>query len=234
MPLKGQAFIALWNDRSPSRRDYDVWHTREHVPQRLTVPGITYAVRYVDGEGPLPRYFSLYALDDLSVLRHPDYVRLQQNPTSWTLSMRPDFSRFLRLPCAVARSAGGGVGGWCVAGLVRGASTDADIAALTDALVDLAPVIAVHVGRTDPDLVDVPFSIELDAAPTPYGVLVVEGFLDGPLIKSVREVVAAFEDRVVITDLTAYKLAFALQPEDVPDVPPFDQSEAGQGVGQPS
>ena len=52
MSLKGTAFLALWNDIAAARdAEYNLWHTREHVPERLSVPGILTGKRYVDQIG---------------------------------------------------------------------------------------------------------------------------------------------------------------------------------------
>ena len=46
MALAGTAFLALFNDFELDRElEYNEWHSREHVPARLTVPGITRARR---------------------------------------------------------------------------------------------------------------------------------------------------------------------------------------------
>jgi hypothetical protein len=42
------AILALWNDYpSGLAEEYEAWHTFEHVPERLTVPGMRAARRYV-------------------------------------------------------------------------------------------------------------------------------------------------------------------------------------------
>lgn len=223
MALQGEAFLALWNDRSPKREDYDVWHTREHVPQRLTVPGITRAVRYSEGQGALPRYFTFYTLDDLSVLSDPAYVHLLKNPTPWSQSMRPDFARFFRLPCRVRRSTGGGAGGYAVAALITAPPADTDLDALVDDLVGYSSITAVHIGETAPEVREVPFSIPFEPAETPAGVLFVEGYENAPLIDGVRGILNAFADRVPTERMTSYNLAFALNASSVPNIHPFPQ-----------
>ena len=49
MPLAGAALLALWNDiRREREAEYDRWHTREHVPERVAVSGMLGARRYVN------------------------------------------------------------------------------------------------------------------------------------------------------------------------------------------
>jgi hypothetical protein len=42
------AILALWNDYPAAMaEEYEAWHTFEHVPERLTVPGMRAARRYI-------------------------------------------------------------------------------------------------------------------------------------------------------------------------------------------
>jgi hypothetical protein len=106
------AFLALWNDHAPGREaEYDTWHTREHVPERIAAPGFRAARRYACRDHPEHRWFTLYELDDIAALATPEYRDLMANPTSWSASMRPGFRAFLRAPCLLAGDAGQGIGG---------------------------------------------------------------------------------------------------------------------------
>lgn len=73
MPLRGSAFLALWNDIEPRRRaEYDDWHTFEHVPERVGIAGFVSGRRYVARERGEGRYFTLYELDGLGALEGAD------------------------------------------------------------------------------------------------------------------------------------------------------------------
>ena len=40
MTLLGQAVLAFWHDVAPGgEAEFDQWHLREHIPERLAVPG---------------------------------------------------------------------------------------------------------------------------------------------------------------------------------------------------
>ncbi|MGO4287372.1 hypothetical protein AB4Y99_24670, partial [Bosea sp. TAB14] len=40
MGLKGSAFLAIWHDIAEGGHEaYIEWHTREHMPERLSIPG---------------------------------------------------------------------------------------------------------------------------------------------------------------------------------------------------
>ena len=215
--FNGDAVLALWNGFDAGRvREYDLWHTREHVPERLGVPGILHARRYERLDGPLPQFLTLYDLESLAVLVSPAYRRLLDNPTEWSRSMRPGFRGFMRLCCQRAGSAGGGMGGWLLATVVDDAA-DLDMAAgqawLTRLLDDRA-VVAVHVLRADPAVPDVPFSVGGAAPAFPRaGAILIESYSAEALVESRPRIGAALADlgaSGVARDTTLYRLVYAL------------------------
>ena len=112
MSFRGTAFLALWNAFDHRLLDeYECWHTFEHVPERLGVPGFLSARRYASGEGADRCFFTLYEIDSLDVLETPAYRELVDLPTSWSAKMRRSFSGFRRFPCSRVASAGYGLSG---------------------------------------------------------------------------------------------------------------------------
>src|SRR3954453_2827248 len=112
LDLTGEGVLALWNGVEPSRaHEYNVWHSREHIGERVAVPGMVGARRYVRAQGPLPEHSTLYALDDTAVLKSDPYRALLENPTAWSRAMRPSFRDVMRIACRRLLSVGGGLGG---------------------------------------------------------------------------------------------------------------------------
>lgn len=112
------ALLCLWNDIEASRAaEYERWHTLEHVPERVWVPGCLAGTRYVAATAAQVRYFTLYELDSLERLGSAAYQDLVANPTPWSASMRPSFSNFLRKTGLVCAQAGHTQG--CTAAIVR-------------------------------------------------------------------------------------------------------------------
>lgn len=145
MPLAGHAFLALWNDIARDREpEYDRWHTIEHVPERVGVPGFRGARRYVNRMRAQHRYFTLYELDDLAVLDSAAYQALVRQPTPWSAAMRPDFANFLRAPCTLVTSHGEGIGG--ALAVLCYARTTAPGAQLLSAVMEMPGVVACHEG----------------------------------------------------------------------------------------
>ena len=103
MALNGTAFLALWNEFDPARDDeYSIWHTFEHVPERVGIDGVLSGRRYAAREREHWRYFTLYELSGLDALAGASYMDVVDRPTEWSASMRPSF----RPP--LARIIGGG------------------------------------------------------------------------------------------------------------------------------
>jgi hypothetical protein len=111
MALRGGAVLAIWNDVAPGGdAEFNHWHTREHVPERVGVPGFLRGRRYVADSGS-PRYFTLYETESLETLAGGPYLERLNNPTPWTKRALPLFSNTNRSACRVTRSLGQGVGG---------------------------------------------------------------------------------------------------------------------------
>ena len=60
MSLAGQAVVAIWNGIAPEgRTEFYEWHNREHMPERVGIPGFRRGRRYIAKYGT-PEY--LHAL----------------------------------------------------------------------------------------------------------------------------------------------------------------------------
>jgi hypothetical protein len=96
-------FLALWNGVSDPavRAEYEAWHTFEHVPERVGLPGFLWARRYaaLPGRNDQPAYFTLYALETIAALLSPEYQHVVALPTPWSAHMRGFLSDFCREPC---------------------------------------------------------------------------------------------------------------------------------------
>lgn len=159
--LKGSGLLSLWNGVDANRREeYDLWHTREHVPERLAIPGMLRARRYHRGEGPLPEFLTLYELENTAVLDSEPYRALLQNPTPWSRSMRPSFRGFFRVGHRVELSRGGGVGGALMATVFADAAVpDGGWEAVAELVLRKTAAAAVHLLTKDPAVAPVPFSV---------------------------------------------------------------------------
>ncbi|MBI4634929.1 MAG: hypothetical protein HY727_01135 [Candidatus Rokubacteria bacterium] len=111
MALLGSAVLAIWNDIAPGGDDEFIhWHTREHIPERVGVPGFLRGRRYVAVSGS-PKYFTLYEAESLDTLSGGAYIARLNDPTPWTRQSLPLFRNTKRTACRVSLSLGLGMGG---------------------------------------------------------------------------------------------------------------------------
>ncbi|HEX6720467.1 MAG TPA: hypothetical protein VF107_02800 [Burkholderiaceae bacterium] len=113
MPLLGSAAMLLSFDVVPDAvAEHDHWHTFEHLPERLAIPGFLRGTRWVALEGQ-PRYLVLYEVEQLATLESPAYLERLNNPTPWTRKIMPGYRGMRRGLCSVAASFGHGLGHLC-------------------------------------------------------------------------------------------------------------------------
>ena len=111
MPLLGRAAMLLTFDIVDAAiAEHDDWHTHEHLPERLSIPGFLRGTRWVAATGA-PRYMVLYEVDDLDTLESAPYLERLDNPTPWTRKMMPHYRGMARGLCGVVKSVGFGMGG---------------------------------------------------------------------------------------------------------------------------
>jgi len=117
MPLLGSAAMLLSFDvESEAIEEHDRWHTHEHLPERLSIPGFHRGTRWLATDGA-PRYLVLYEVESLATLASDAYLAKLNNPTPWTTRMMPHYRGMNRGLCVVAGSFGFGQGG--TAALIR-------------------------------------------------------------------------------------------------------------------
>ncbi len=155
MSLAGMGIVAIWHDLLPEARDdFHEWHDREHMPERVGIPGFRRGRRYVAISGT-PEYFNLYEADSAEVLAGQDYLNRLNAPTPWTQRVVPSFRNVARSICRVAFTQGVGSGGVMLT--LRFAADPARRDALVDTLrrsilpplVYRKGVAGIHVGLAD-------------------------------------------------------------------------------------
>lgn len=109
MPLLGAAAVAMWWDMAPEpRSEFEHWHSHEHFPERMSVPGFRRGSRWASDEGG-EGVFVLYELESFGTLTSPDYLGRLNDPTPWSMRMMPHHRKMVRSQCRVLDSFGGGV-----------------------------------------------------------------------------------------------------------------------------
>ena len=110
MPLLGEAAMLLTFDvEQTAIPEHDDWHTHEHLPERLSIPGFLRGTRWVAVRGS-PRYAVLYEVDRLETLESRSYLEHLNDPTPWTSKMMTYYRAMSRGLCSVEKSCGFGMG----------------------------------------------------------------------------------------------------------------------------
>ncbi|MDM0117344.1 hypothetical protein QTI66_35085 [Variovorax sp. J22R133] len=109
MSLPGNAALAMWWDMAPEMRaEFEDWHSHEHFPERLAIPGFRRSSRWTSatgGEG----IFVMYELDGYEVLSSPGYLSSLNAPSPWSTKMMPHHRNMVRCQSRVLESRGGAV-----------------------------------------------------------------------------------------------------------------------------
>jgi hypothetical protein len=112
MALIGNGVLAIWNGIKPEAEDdFVAWHVREHIPERVGLPGFLRGRRYVAVDGH-PKYFNFYETETAADLSSPAYQARLNAPTDWTRRVVAHFTDTSRTICDVGWSLGVGEGGW--------------------------------------------------------------------------------------------------------------------------
>ena len=184
MSLNGSGVVAIWHDLLPEAKDeFYEWHNREHMAERLGIPGFRRGRRYIALQGA-PEYFNLYEADSPEVLLGQDYLQRLNAPTRWTQQVVASFRNVSRAICRVLYS--GGVGQGAVMLTLRfdvAAPAHAEVARLLrqqllPVIVDLRGVAGVHLCRADEagsTIETVEKAARDSATLIPHWILMVEG-----------------------------------------------------------
>ena len=109
MALVGKGALVIWHDVR-DEVDYNEWHSKEHMLERVAVPGFRRGLRYVAVSGS-PKYLSFYEVDDLATLTSGPYLARLNDPTPWTRRALSGVCNNSRTLCRVVASSGVGICG---------------------------------------------------------------------------------------------------------------------------
>jgi hypothetical protein len=114
MALLGTAAVLVWNDvAEEGRRQFYEWHDKEHIPERLSIPGFRRGRRYAKS-GHSPQWFTMYEARDAGVVTSREYLARLDAPTEATTRALAHFRNTSRAVCRIARSAGSSSGGYAL------------------------------------------------------------------------------------------------------------------------
>jgi hypothetical protein len=156
MPLAGKGMLLTSMNIEPSDEpEFNRWYDREHLEERVAIPGFLEARRYVAHQGN-PKYLSLYSTETFEVLDSPAYRIALANQTAWS---KTNIARFKNMIRGVARiTASHGTGRGAALGIIRLRPTPGGEDKLRTAVRDqldpakLDGIISMHLIENDPVL----------------------------------------------------------------------------------
>ncbi|SAK97789.1 hypothetical protein AWB76_07456 [Caballeronia temeraria] len=124
--LLGSGIVLVWNDIDEAgRAQFYEWHDKEHIPERLAIPGFKRG-RRLRRAGHSPEWLTMYEAADLDVMSSPEYMTRLNTPTPATTKTLTYFRNTSRAVCRPVFSVGESTGGHVLAIRIdRAASSDA-------------------------------------------------------------------------------------------------------------
>ena len=156
MPMAGKGMLLTsMNIDAKDEAEFNRWYDREHLEERVAIPGFLEARRYVAHDGN-PKYLSLYSTETFEVLDSPAYRTALANQTAWS---KANIARFQNMIRAVARiTISRGTGRGAALGIIRlrpsSGGEDKLRAALREQLdpAKLDGIISMHLIESEPAL----------------------------------------------------------------------------------
>src|SRR5260370_26484644 len=97
MPLHGKGMLIVYTEvKARDERDFNEWYNREHIDERVNLPGFHRARRYVDVRRT-PKYLATYECDSVGDLAPPGYLALLASQTPRPHAVLARFTQFNRM-----------------------------------------------------------------------------------------------------------------------------------------
>ena len=107
--MLGTAAVAMWWDIAPEMQsEFEHWHSHEHMPERLAIPGFLRGTRWIAEAGEAS-YFVLYEVANLATITDGPYLKRLNHPSPWSRKMMPHHRNMVRSFCLVKAGYGGGL-----------------------------------------------------------------------------------------------------------------------------
>jgi hypothetical protein len=197
--------LAVWSDvDATGEADYNAWYEREHMFERLEVPGFHRARHYRTVSGS-PRYFTYFVIDHAAVVASQAYLAQANHPSPWTRRVLPHFRNTNRTACNVVRRLGRGYGAASLTIRLAAAAGREDelvawlAAAQLPALVEQPGIIGAQIWRADRDATLLPVE-DRQLRPEPDQVADLVVFIEGTTIEPLTTVAGGPLSSASLTD----------------------------------
>jgi hypothetical protein len=110
-PIPPGMLFAWMNVDSAHEQDFNRWFDREHLEERLRLPGFVSGTRYQNAGGPR-KYLGLYRTTSLAVFKTAAYQQAFQHQTAWSMANLARMQNAMRRVCEIRVEVGAGTGAW--------------------------------------------------------------------------------------------------------------------------
>ncbi|KWK15540.1 DUF4286 family protein [Burkholderia stagnalis] len=146
--------LCVWTDIDPLHEaDFNAWYDREHMQERVAIPGFRYARRFRATDPGPRKYLALYVTDTLDVFRSDAYRHAFTQQTPWSLANFGRMSATQRRVGELTIEAGDGEGVHLAMFVLPPARLDVPLLReRVDAAVREPGIHAARLFRTEPEL----------------------------------------------------------------------------------
>lgn len=115
MALYGKGMLMTFTETPVGvEEEFNEWYNREHIDERVWMPGFHRARRYVDADGDARiKYFATYETDKVEDLCDPAYMELLKDQSDWSKKVMATFSKFDRVTARITVDLSHGFAGAC-------------------------------------------------------------------------------------------------------------------------
>ncbi|MCO8575785.1 hypothetical protein KGP87_05540 [Burkholderia multivorans] len=168
--------LCVWTDiDSAHEADFNAWYDREHMQERVAIPGFTHARRFRATDRGPRKYLALYVTDTLDVFRGEAYRRAFAQQTAWSLANFERMTGTQRRVGELTIEAGDGEGAHLALFVLPPERIDvAQLRARFDAALREPGVHAARLFRTTPEL-SAPIGADAAARPAADALVLIEG-----------------------------------------------------------
>jgi hypothetical protein len=188
-----QGILAIWSDvDAAGEEDYNAWYDREHLYERVDIPGFHRGYHYVTVCGA-PKFFTYFVIDNAAVVASQAYLAQANQPSPWTRRVLPYFRNTNRTACTVVYRQGRGYGSASLTvRLAAGAGREDELIAWLStaqlpALLEPPGLIGAQIWRADRSATLLPVE-DRRLRPEPDQVADLVVFVDGTLVDRLQAV----------------------------------------------
>ncbi|MCR4465584.1 DUF4286 family protein [Burkholderia sp. SCN-KJ] len=186
--------LCVWTDIDPAHEaDFNAWYDREHMQERVAIPGFTHARRFRATDGGPRKYLALYVTDTLDVFHSDAYRRAFTQQTAWSLANFERMTGTQRRVGDLTIEAGDGEGVHLALFVLPPERVDVPhLRERFDAALHEPGIHAARLFRTAPDL-SAPIGADAAARPAADALVLIEGS-DAAATRRVAAAIAGHDD----------------------------------------